>query len=97
MSFERLESRVLLAVTASLVDHVLTVTGDADANHVSITRDTTANTLVVKSADVVIKTAAYADVNQIKVSLLGGADSLVVAPNVEKPTTVSGGEGNDNI
>ena len=90
MPCERLESRRLLAVTASLVDHVLTVTGDANANHVSISRDTTANTLIVRSSDVIIKTSAYSDVNQIKVSLLGGDDSLVIGTNVEKPSTVSG-------
>jgi Ca2+-binding RTX toxin-like protein len=92
---ERLENRRLLAVTASLVDHTLTVTGDAENNAVGISRNLDAGTIVVRSADITIFTAPYADVNVIHVALLSGNDRLEIAQNIEKPSTVSGGEGND--
>src|SRR6185369_16374580 len=93
---EPLESRRLLAVTASLSNGTLTVTGDADANSVSLSR-TDAGQLLVRSGDTTIKSVAYADVQKISVSLLGGNDRLTVAAGIEKPTTVSGGDGNDSI
>src|SRR5438128_9085691 len=94
---EQLENRRLLAVTATFTNHVLTVTGDASDNHVAILRNTTNNTLVVRSGDATIKTVSYGEVNAISVSLLGGNDTLLVAPNVEKPSTLSGGDGNDAL
>src|SRR4051794_851691 len=94
---EQLEHRRLLAVTASFVNHVLTVTGDASDNRVSIGRNTTNNTLVVRSGDATIKTVSYNDVASINVSLLGGNDVLNIAPNVERPSTVAGGDGNDAL
>src|SRR5690349_19329272 len=81
---DQLENRRLLAVTASPAD-----------NHVAIGRNTTNNTLVVRSGDATIKTVNYNDVTSINVSLLGGNDTLLIAPNVVKPTTISGGDGND--
>jgi len=94
---EQLENRRLLAVTASFVNHVLAVTGDAADNHVSIGRNTTNNALVVRSGDTAIKTVNYNDVTSINVSLLGGNDVLNIAPNVAKPSIVSGGDGNDAL
>src|SRR4051812_15825557 len=78
MKVELLESRRLLAVTASLVDHVLTVTGDAESNRVGISRGEN-NTIVVRSRDVTLLTAASADVNSIRVSMLGGNDVVEIA------------------
>src|SRR5439155_6137629 len=93
---ESLEPRRLLAVTADLTNGTLTVTGDADANAISLSR-TDAGQLVVRAGDVTIKSVAYADVQKISVSLLGGNDRLTILPGIEKPATVAGGEGNDPI
>jgi Ca2+-binding RTX toxin-like protein len=92
--FESLESRRLLAVTASLSNGTLTVTGDAEANGVSLSRND-AGQLLVRANDVTIGTFTYANVQKISVSLLGGNDRLNILPGIEKPATVSGGEGND--
>jgi Ca2+-binding RTX toxin-like protein len=95
---ERLENRRLLSVTTSFTGGVLTVTGDADANHIYIFRSGTDNSqLVVRSADVNIRTVTYAEVASITVNLLGGADTLATAENVVKPMNVSGGEGDDRL
>jgi Ca2+-binding RTX toxin-like protein len=94
MRLEQLESRRLLAVTADFTAGTLTVTGDANPNAVFIGRNSS-NQIVVRSGDAIIKTVANADVTAIKVSLLGGNDRLEIARNVEKPSTISGGEGND--
>src|SRR6478752_2957315 len=83
--FERLEGRRLLSVSATFASGVLTVTGDSADNH------------VVKNSDTVIKTINYADLKQIKVSLLGGNDTLDIGPNITTPSTLSGGDGNDSI
>src|SRR6266542_5538715 len=93
---EILEHRRLLAVTADLVSGTLTVTGDDTANHVGI-NVTDGGNIVVRSGDAVIKTVAASSVTGIKVSLLGGDDSLLEGPAINKPTTVSGGAGNDNL
>jgi Ca2+-binding RTX toxin-like protein len=92
---EHLESRRLLAVTTGFSSGVLTVTGDADANHVFIGRNLDTSSVFVKVNDAIVRTVPLANLTSIKVSLLGGNDSLETAPNVEKPMTISGGEGND--
>jgi Ca2+-binding RTX toxin-like protein len=95
---ERLENRRLLSVTTSFSGGVLTVTGDADANNVSIVRGGTENTqLLVRVGDATIRTLTYAEVNSITVNLLGGNDTLRTGENVVKPMNVSGGEGADNL
>jgi Ca2+-binding RTX toxin-like protein len=95
---ERLENRRLLSVTTGFAGGALTVTGDADANNVSIVRGGTENSqLLVRSGDTVIRTVPYLEVNSITVNLLGGNDTLKTGENVVKPMTVSGGEGNDNL
>lgn len=95
---ERLENRRLFAVTTGFAGGVLTVTGDAEANNVSIVRGGTENSqLLVRVGDATIRTIAYAEVNSITVNLLGGNDTLRTGENVVKPMNVSGGEGNDNL
>ena len=93
---ESLESRRLLAVTANLVAGNLTVTGDNDSNSVVIRRDDAGHSLV-RSSDVTVGTFNNADVSKITVSLLGGNDRLEIAAGVEKPSTVTGGDGNDSV
>ena len=94
---ERLEERRFLTVTASFSAGVMTVTGDADANRVSIGRNLDTGQLVVRSADTTIGSAPYADVTSIVVNLLGGEDRLSTAANVARPMTVNGGEGSDSL
>ena len=94
--FESLEGRRLLSVSATFASGVLTVTGDSADNHVHILRDTSGHA-VVKNGDTVIKTLNYADLKQIKASLLGGNDTLDIGPNITTPSTLSGGDGNDAI
>jgi Ca2+-binding RTX toxin-like protein len=93
---ESLESRRLLAVSATLVAGNLTVTGDNDPNSVVIRRDD-AGHILVRSSDATVGTFNNADVSKITVSLLGGNDRLEIASNIEKPSTVTGGDGNDSI
>lgn len=95
--FERLESRRFLSVTTNFAGGVLTVTGDGDANNVFLSRNLNTGQLVVRAGDAVVGTAPYANVNAITVNLFGGNDRLNTASNVEKPMTVSGGEGNDTL
>src|SRR4030095_15949006 len=94
---ERLENRRLLSVTTDFSGGVLTVTGDADANNVNISRNLDTGQLLVRVGDVTIRSVAYAEVNSITVNLLGGNDTLRTGENVEKPMNVSGGEGEDNL
>jgi Ca2+-binding RTX toxin-like protein len=94
---EHLECRRHLSVTTSFSAGVLTVTGDADPNRVSISRNLDTGQLLVRSSDVTIRSIAYAEVNSIVVNLLGGEDRLTTAANVEKPMNVNGGEGSDNL
>jgi Ca2+-binding RTX toxin-like protein len=94
---ERLESRRLLAVNTSFSEGVLIVTGDAEANHVSIFRNPENNTLNVRSAGAIIRSLPYAHVQSIRVALHGGNDLLETAQNVERPMTISGGDGDDKL
>lgn len=94
MQVETLEPRRLLAVTASFSEGVLIITGDNESNAVNVRRNETGQ-IIVRAGDAVVKTVGYADVKAIRVSLLGGNDRLEIAQNIEKPTTISGGEGND--
>ncbi|HTL30447.1 MAG TPA: calcium-binding protein [Tepidisphaeraceae bacterium] len=94
---ERLEMRQLLSVTTTYSNHVLTITGDANANVINLSRTTNTNELVVKSGDTTIRTVAYNDVEKIYISLLGGNDVLNTAGSIGKGMNVIGGEGNDTL
>src|SRR5688500_19204401 len=91
---ESLETRRLLAVTATLNEGTLAVTGDNEANGVGIRRNETGQ-IVVRSGDATVGTFGYDGVSRITVSLLGGNDRLEIAQNIVKPTTITGGDGND--
>ena len=80
--FESLENRRLLAVTATLADGTLTVTGDNEANGVGIRRNETGQ-IVVRSGDATVGTFSYESVSRITVSLLGGNDRLEIAQNID--------------
>src|SRR5215218_8382033 len=94
---EKLESRRLLAVTAVNNAGVLTITGDSEANYISVSRNLDNNHIIVRYHDVNIFDGAASEISSIRAELLGGADRLTIAQNIEKPTTIHGGEGNDTI
>src|SRR5690348_4170858 len=92
---ERLESRRLLAVTAVITDQKLVITGDNEANRVSVGK--TDAGIIVRSGDATIGTFSPTAFNGIRVSLLGGADRIEIAQTIDKPSTISGGTGNDSL
>jgi Ca2+-binding RTX toxin-like protein len=94
---ERLETRRLLSVTTTYSNHVLTISGDANANVVNLSRTTNTNQLVVKSGDTTIRTVSYDDVQKIYIALQGGNDVLNTAPSIGKGMNIIGGEGNDKL
>jgi Ca2+-binding RTX toxin-like protein len=94
---ERLETRRLLSVTTTFSNHVLTISGDANANVIDLSRTTNTNQLVVKSGNTTIRTVAYNDVEKIYIALQGGADVLTTAASIGKGMNIIGGEGNDKL
>src|SRR5437868_6319766 len=78
-AFESLEERRLFAVTASAAGGVLTVTGDANANAITVSRDVAGNLKVKSGAAAVAITgslASVATIHAIQISGLDGNDNL---------------------
>jgi Ca2+-binding RTX toxin-like protein len=98
--FEPLESRRLYSVSAIATGGVLAVTGDNNANAITVSRNV-AGTLLVNNGAIHIggSVATVANVNLIKVSGADGNDRIVldetngVLPNA----SLSGGNGNDTL
>src|SRR5437764_8225308 len=97
-TLEALETRRLYSVTASAAGGVLTIVGDDNANAITVSRDA-AGALRVNNGAVAIagSAATVANTALIKVSGLGGNDSLVLnETNGTLPkASLSGGRGHD--
>lgn len=96
LQVETLETRNLLAATASLTGGVLTVAGDAQRDVIRVSLDSARNQIVVQSQVIEIARFASTAVTSIVVNVDGGASNVVrIDPNVAQPATVVGGGGND--
>ena len=92
--FETLERRRMLS--ASLAKGLLTVTGTESADTISINRSGS-EIIVETSTDHFEQTFAIASVKSIRISALGGNDSIVIASTIAIPANVFAGTGNDAI
>jgi Ca2+-binding RTX toxin-like protein len=99
-TLEPLESRWLCSVTATSAGGVLTVLGDDNANVITVSRNA-AGSLFVNGGAVPIlgAPATAASIQSVRVSGLGGNDSLLLdETNGALPkASVSGGSGNDTL
>src|SRR5438046_806520 len=95
-SLEPLESRRLFAVTAISAGGVLTVTGDNNANAITVSRDVAGN-LRVNNGAIAINGAAATVANTNKIVILGagGNDSLLLdeTAGALPAASLSGGSG----
>src|SRR5690348_990600 len=99
-ALEPLESRRLYAVTAMSSGGVLTVSGDAGDNAITVSRDATGH-LKVNNGAVTISGAAatVTTIGRIVISGLGGNDRIALdETNGALPqATMFGGDGNDTL
>jgi uncharacterized protein YkwD len=91
LALTRLEDRTVPAVTASLVNGILTVLGDGAANAITIT----AGNGQINVANVGVYSAA--SVRAITVDAGDGDDTITVGNSVTAPAVLFGGYGNDRI
>jgi Ca2+-binding RTX toxin-like protein len=99
-TFEPLESRRLYSVSATAAAGVLTVTGDANDNAITISRDVAGHLLVNNGAIHISGSAAsVTTINTIQVSGGDGNDRIVLdETNGPLPkASLSGGNGNDTL
>src|SRR5262249_10860023 len=87
-----LEDRTTPAVTASLVNGILTVMGDSSANLISV--GLTGGQITVSG---VSQTFAAANVGSLTVDGGDGNDTITVSSAITAPCTLFGGIGNDRI
>lgn len=92
LGLTRLEDRTVPAVTASLVNGILTVLGDAAANNIPLGLS---NGQITVSG--VTQTFSAAAVRGITVDGGDGDDVISVAPSITIPCVLFGGLGNDRI
>ncbi len=92
---ESLESRNNPAITISLHDGLLQVTGSAFRDVVQIGLDTLGNQILVQDAAKVVGTFPATMVSELLVQTLGGNDSIQVDPKLIQPATLDGGSGNN--
>ena len=88
--FEALEQRTLLTVT--LDNGLVTVIGTDANDNIQINPN---GAQIEVNLNAAISPFDAALINQIRIEALGGADTIAV--NVNRPTTILGGAGNDNI
>jgi Ca2+-binding RTX toxin-like protein len=99
-AIESLESRRLLAVTAVFAGGVLTVTGDNNANAITVSRDVAGKVLVNNGAVVISgSTATTGNTTSIDVFGLGGNDNLALneTNGVLPKARLFGGANNDTL
>ena len=94
---EQLEGRRLLAVTVANVDGILTLTGDAANDAISINIAGPGSDLQVGVNDQPVQTFARNDVGRISIDAGGGDDSVEIAGDVDIRSTIVGGDGNDSL
>jgi len=87
---ESLEDRRLLS--ASLLNGVVTVTGTAGNDTISISKNDVSLITKVNSETKLFKLTA---INKAVINALGGNDTISVASSVYKVVTINGGDGND--
>src|SRR5436190_17848978 len=91
---ERLESRRLLDATVVAENNVLTITGtEADeAINVQLSGDS-----YLVDINGTVTPIAAASVTSISASAMAGNDTITIDSTVTIPTTLSGGDGDDNL
>jgi hypothetical protein len=90
--FELVESR--LHADATLARHVLSVVGTSAADKIQVTYDGRAITVSLNKSQQRFRLGA---VNLIKIDAGPGNDFVVIAPTLQLPTSIRGGEGNDRL
>jgi Ca2+-binding RTX toxin-like protein len=99
-AIEPLEPRRLFSITAVAAGGVLTVTGDANANAITISRDVAGNLRVNNGAVAITGGPAnVTNIQTINLSGAGGSDNLLLdETNGPLPkASISGGSGNDTL
>src|SRR5688572_30066627 len=97
-ALEPLESRLLFAITATSAGGVLTITGDNNANAITVSRNAAGNLLVNGGAVAIAGPAAtVTSIQTIQVIGLGGNDRLTIdeTGGVLPKANLSGGSGSD--
>jgi Ca2+-binding RTX toxin-like protein len=101
LGLERLEDRANPAVTASFFFGVLTVTGDAEANDITVSADADGQIQVTDGEDeVTIRGRAPTTANTFLVVVNGrdGDDSITIDASLDDTAAIlSGGAGNDKL
>src|SRR4051794_21649156 len=95
-NLQLLEDRILLALTSSLTGGLLSVTGDA-ANDIVTLRLGTTNRIEVLSGAVVVSNFDPSAVLRIVVNGGAGNDSITMSFAATVPVTLQGGAGNDTL
>ncbi len=93
LEVECLETRDLMSATPALIGTVLTVTGSAVNDRISVLRDLATDQLVVLNCDQVTGQFASAAVTNIVVNSGNGNDLVFIGPNVVQDATINGGTG----
>ena len=99
-TLEPLESRWLCSVTATAANGVLTVTGDDNANAITVSRNAAGNLFVNGGAvPIAGSPATVATIQSVRVLGLGGNDALLLdeTSGALPRASLSGGGGNDTL
>ncbi len=91
--FEYLETRQLLS--SSLSNGLLTVTGTGSADTISLSVN--GSKIKVTQTGASAKNFTTNDVKKILIDAQGGNDTVTVSDSINKPCTISGGNGKDTI
>jgi uncharacterized protein GlcG (DUF336 family) len=91
LSLERLESRDLLSVSASLTSGVLSVDGGPERDHIWVRLDQSSSEVIVENFGQTIGSFANAAVTEIVIHGGGGTDYLGIDPNLTQKAILQGG------
>jgi uncharacterized delta-60 repeat protein len=84
------------SVSATVVNGVLTINGDAAANSIRVSRNSVGN-YRVQVDSTIDQTFAFASVNRVLINAGDGDDTVLIASGINVPTETHGGKGNDNL
>lgn len=100
---ETLETRCLLNAGFGVADHVLTITGDGDADHIRVRDNGTANGISIRLNDDADWTDLASNITRININSHGGADDISyrlmddLRAGVSRKLVANLGSGNDTF
>src|SRR6266436_6119762 len=95
LKLERLETRAVPAVAATLAAGVLTVQGTPDRDRINVFLDQ--SRLVVTDHGLPVGAFDPAAVSSINIQAGAGDDVVRIARGVTQPATINGGPGNEDL